>query len=474
MNTSVPATSPPRRGTSFRVRTAIYLFIVVMSVGVVIGVTLRFGTRVALEREVDLLLAEDSEELSQVLQSRNFDVDATLASQWNRRAAVHELHHWFIRVVAKDSSPLWETIGVPSDRPPIDDFPERVPHDWKEYRILQRPLPTKEEGAAVYLQIGTSLETLENDLLLLDRLLAGTLLLLCVIGPWSAWVLSGRLLEPLANLTRAAEKLEFSLMGDLLPLRGTGDELDRLTETINHLLAKVRQELQRREDWLANSAHQLRSPLAAISTNVEVVANRTTAPESKSMLQSVMEECTSLRTLVNKLLLLSEADADRLKPKHQIVDLKGIVLQALEIYEGLAIHHGVQLIIGRIDDAHVWGNAHYLRHTVQNLIDNAIKYTPSPGNVEVQLVSDSSVSQCEFIVKDTGMGISEKDLAKVTERFFRADSGRDPSATPRGSGLGLSICQSIIQGHGGQLRIESKLGEGTTAIVTLPLASASH
>ncbi len=72
------------------------------------------------------------------------------------------------------------------------------------------------------------------------------------------------------------------------------------------------------------------------------------------------------------------------------------------------------------------------------------------------------------------MGISEKDLAKVTERFFRADSGRDPSATPRGSGLGLSICQSIIQGHGGQLRIESKLGEGTTVVVTLPLASAPH
>ncbi len=273
----------------------------------------------------------------------------------------------------------------------------------------------------------------------------------------------------LGNLTSAAERLEIASSTDLLPLRQTHDELDRLAETINHLLLRVRRELKRREDWLANSAHQLRSPLAAISSNVEVVANRMSEGTSRAMLDSVLEECVALRSLVNKLLLLSEADADRLKPKSQSVNMSHIVRQSCEIYEGLALQNQIALELGRVDECTLDGNAHYLRHVVQNLVDNAIKYTHPNGKVVVELMSLPDENKCRFRVADTGGGISPEDLAKVTERFYRTDSGRNPEHTPRGSGLGLSICQSIVQGHSGTMEIVSQIGIGTTVTVDLPL-----
>ena len=460
-------TSGKTLASSYRFRTSIFLFCVVIIVGLVIGGTLRFGVRFALQHEIDLLLQEDAAELAQVLYSTSAQVSPELGLEWNRRASEHELHHWWLRVLDDQGTPIWESLSAPEPRPPI--FQDSLePLTWNDYQIIQRGLTI---GSKYHLQIGTGLDTLEKDLWLLDRLLFIALATLAIAGPISAWVLAGRLLDPLADLTKAAEQLESATTGQLLPVRGSRDELDRLAETINNLLIRVGKEIQQREDWLANSAHQLRSPLAAISSNVEVVSNRLEDGPSKEMLDSVLHECGSLRTLVNKLLLLSEADADRVKQRHKPIDLEPIVRQSIEIFEGLAIAQEVALTTGKIEHCVVDGNQHYLRHVVQNVLDNAIKYSLKGGSVNLTL--ESSNGRCILKVVDQGIGISEDDLKKVTERFFRADSGRNPNSTPRGSGLGLSICQAIVEGHAGTLRIDSKLGSGTTVVIDFPLYTNS-
>ncbi len=461
------------RLTSYRMRTAIYLLAVVFSVGMVIGFTLRFGVQFALLREIDILLREDADELAEVLTARKFSVDENLAKQWNRRAAVHQLHHWFIRIADSDRRTVWESVSVPLDELPLNVLQDANPFAWDEYRIVQRTIPDQESDRVFYLQVGTGLETIHNDLWLLDRLLAISVVVLSILGPLSAWYLSGKLLKPLGQLTDAAERVESTVTGTLLPVRGANDELDRLAETINHLLMRVRDELQRREDWLANSAHQLRSPLAAISGSVEVVANRMDEGASQSMLRSVLEECGALRTLVNKLLLLSEADSDRLKQNHKPIDLVPMVKQACEIFEGLAVVQDVELVLESVDHFWIKGNSHYMRHVVQNLIDNAIKFTAAGGRVKVAMEVDSHSKCGRLVVEDTGIGIAEKDLPKVTERFYRADSGRNPALTPRGSGLGLSICQSIVRGHDGKIEIASRVGKGTRVTVEFPLVIES-
>ncbi len=196
-----------------------------------------------------------------------------------------------------------------------------------------------------------------------------------------------------------------------MPVRGANDELDRLAETINHLLLRVEMNCNAGR-LVGNSAHQLRSPLAAISGSVEVVANRMDEGASKGMLRSVLDECSSLRTLVNKLLLLSEADSDRLKQNHRTIDLVPIVRQACEIFEGMAVVQNVELVFTLVDEFPMKGNPHYLRHVVQNLIDNAIKFTPQGGRVVVTLEKSKLEAIGSLVVEDTGIGISERICQK--------------------------------------------------------------
>jgi signal transduction histidine kinase len=254
-----------------------------------------------------------------------------------------------------------------------------------------------------------------------------------------------------------------------LPLRNTGDELDRLASTFNSLLDRVGHEIRRREDWLANSAHELRSPLAAISSNVEVVLSHTHDSPDRAMLERVLEQCDELRTLVNKLLLLSEADAARSRnQKVPPLRLDQLILKACEIYEPLAQSRGIELSYDQLKGCWVEANPFHARHLVQNLIDNALKFTPEGGHVQVSLRMKPGSQGVVFEVQDDGIGISAADLERVTERFFRADSRRSSSPGSRGSGLGLSICKSVIDGIGGTIEIQSTLGLGTRVRVDIP------
>lgn len=459
---------------TYRFQTAIYLLIVVVAVGTITGLTLRFGVRTALQNEIDSMLLEDAEELALVLQGSDRKVTPTLAREWNRRAAVHELHRWFLRVLRQDGTLEWESLTVPHPAPPSYAIGTNHLLTWNNFRMIQRDITdSAKDQTTTSIQVGSSLETFDQDMILLDRLLIVTLLALVFVGPMSAWWLSGKLLQPLAILTDVTEKMqnESTL---LLPIRGSGDELDRLAITINQLMNHVRQQIQQSENMLANSAHQLRSPLAAISANVEVVLNRLEEGTSRQMLESVIDECGHLRSLVNQLLLLSEAEADQWRKNRTTVDLCKLVTQACEIFDALAAERNISLEQMPCSTSLVNGNPQYLRHVIRNLIDNAIKYSPDRTLVHINLHCDETRSVCIFSVQDHGIGISEQDLPHVTDRFYRVESGRNPNITTRGSGLGLAICNAIVVGHEGKMMIESKLGKGTLVRVELPLLDSKQ
>jgi signal transduction histidine kinase len=131
----------------------------------------------------------------------------------------------------------------------------------------------------------------------------------------------------------------------------------------------------------------------------------------------------------------------------------------------------VELIVGRLAPAEISGNRQHLRQVANNLIDNAIKYTPSGGRIEVNLFRNGD-EQAQFVVRDTGIGISADDLPHVFERFFRADRSRSRMKDTLGTGLGLSICHAVVAAHHGRISCESEVGRGTTMTVVLPLISS--
>jgi signal transduction histidine kinase len=227
--------------------------------------------------------------------------------------------------------------------------------------------------------------------------------------------------------------------------------------------------LTRQRDFVANAAHELRSPLTAVRTAVEVALQRDrSAGEYQDLLADVAEEATALSGLVNQLLLLAEGDAERLKPGGNVVPLTDLATRAVDMFQGVADQRGVTLAVTGADPVAVRGDAAHVRQVIHNLLDNAIKFTPAGGRVEVE-VRATAVSAV-VSVRDTGIGIALADLPHVCDRFFQADRARARDDEARGTGLGLSICQTIVTAYGGRLAMESEPGRGTTVTVELPRA----
>jgi signal transduction histidine kinase len=174
--------------------------------------------------------------------------------------------------------------------------------------------------------------------------------------------------------------------------------------------------------------------------------------------------------------LLAEGDADRLQPGAGSVPLADVAARAVDMFQGVADQQGVNLAVVRSQPVSVRGDAAHVRQVLHNLLDNAIKFTPAGGRVEVEVSGTAfpatngsravGTTTARMSVRDTGIGIAAADLPHVCDRFFRADRSRCREA--RGTGLGLSICQTIVTAYGGRLGVESTLGKGTTVTVDLP------
>jgi len=185
-----------------------------------------------------------------------------------------------------------------------------------------------------------------------------------------------------------------------------------------------------------------------------------------------MEEITRLVALVNRLLLLAEGDAGRLGRTDQTTRFDKILRESVEMFEAVAESRGVQVRIRETAPVVVPGEETHLRQVVRNLIDNAIKYNRNPGEVDVSLSMDPPRTKAILTIQDRGIGIAPDVLPRIFERFYRADKARTRESEQAGHGLGLSICQAIIQALHGEIRVESEFGRGSTFSVILPLAPA--
>jgi signal transduction histidine kinase len=254
-----------------------------------------------------------------------------------------------------------------------------------------------------------------------------------------------------------------------LKVRGTGDELDQLSETFNRLLDRIGNYLQERRDFLANSAHELRTPLAAIRSSIEVaLTGGRTTEEYKELLTEIIEESASLELLVNQLLLLAETETERLKVDKQQVPFNELVEKAMDMFGGVAEFREIRLVCPALPVVLTHGNQQHLRQVIYNLLDNALKFTPAGGRVNVELRFNDCDNTIVFAVRDTGPGIPADELPHVFDRFFQGHRPRIGTAEKRGTGLGLSICHAIVLAHGGTIEVDSKVGHGTCFTVRLP------
>jgi signal transduction histidine kinase len=183
----------------------------------------------------------------------------------------------------------------------------------------------------------------------------------------------------------------------------------------------------------------------------------------------VLEECDRLRKLVNQLLTLAEVDREKIGPASEILDLEHVVRKSCDMFQAVAETQSVSLVCN-LQPTAIRGDAARMRQVINNLLDNALKYTPTGGTVNVDLFVRPEPREVVLTVADTGPGIDDLDLPFIFDRFYRGDKSRHRVKTTTGTGLGLSIVYSTVTGHGGQISATSQRGKGTTFTVILPSA----
>lgn len=448
--------------------TAVVLLTVV---GTLIGV--REALRFALRHEIDQLLLEDALQIDLTIEELYPRIDE-IKAEMDRMAVGHAQRGMFVELLEGDDKVVWSSDKTPSEqefRSELRDGTMSIA--GQRYRVVQ--LAVDKGGLPPYMiRVGSSMAGPDEDIGKVTRIMTIVGLLILSIAPLGGFWLSGRATHPLAQIIRTAARLRPRRMEERLPIRGTGDELDQLSLTINHFLDLIADYLDRNREFVANAAHELRSPLAAVQSSVEVALNSDrTIAAYKELLAEIVEECSSLGGLVNQLLLLAESDAGSLQVGSKPVSLDQLAQHSVDMFRGAAEDRGVDLRFGRTDPLSVRGDDRRLQQVVNNLVDNAVKFTPAGGSVTVDLIHDRVAKRAIFRVRDSGVGISPLDLPHVFERFYRADKSRQREQQthehqPGGTGLGLSICQSIVQAHNGTMEIDSMPAQGTKVVVTLP------
>jgi heavy metal sensor kinase len=299
--------------------------------------------------------------------------------------------------------------------------------------------------------------------------------LLLIVASLGGYWMSSRALTPVDEIARAAQLISAQNLSDRLPSSGTGDELDRLSQVLNGMLARLEGAFQKITRFTADASHELRTPVAVIRTTAEVTQARPrTVEEHGEAWKRVLAQTERTAQLIDDLLTLARADAASDGLTFEPVDLRRTVEEACAEMRVMADLKGLRLqnnIAPEREHAErcLVGDSDAIRRVVLILIDNGIKATPAGGEIEVSLTLENAPAPGVSVisVKDTGIGMSREDLPHIFDRFYRV--AKDRSRYTGGAGLGLSIAQWIVSRHSGEIQVESEVGQGSTFRIRLPL-----
>jgi len=322
-----------------------------------------------------------------------------------------------------------------------------------------------------YLIIGTPSDLNSQLHRLTTSLVLGNLGMLVIAFLGGLW-LADRAMRPVATITHAARNISESDLSRRLNMRGR-DELAELAGTFDDMLARLQAAFDRQRRFVADASHELRTPLTIVNLEVgRALSSRRSTAEYQRTLQVVNAEGERMTRLVNDLMTLARMDAGQAILQFENLDLSDVALEAVERMSALAEHQHIKLETGELPELQVRGDRQGLIQMISNLIENGIKYSGVGQGVRIE--TSGSKNTASLRISDTGPGIPPEHLPRLFDRFYRVDAARshnsdEDSDSPTGSGLGLSIVSWIAQAHNGNIKVESKVNEGTTFEVILPL-----
>jgi heavy metal sensor kinase len=292
--------------------------------------------------------------------------------------------------------------------------------------------------------------------------------IILVLGSLGGWVLARRSLSPIGYIASKARSITSENLSERLKVRGTDDEMDDLIRTINEMIVRLEESFKRMAEFTADASHELKTPICALRGEAEVLLSKMrTAGEYQEGLAHFMEQFDHLNHMINDLILLSKFDTSQVELKIAPLRLDFLIKDLCNLFQILAEQKNIGLEMGTTEEVTMMGDKVRLQQLFTNLIDNAIKYT-SKGSVHVTVKKNENAAIVK--ISDTGIGISKEEQKDIFKRFYRVDKSR--SKETGGVGLGLSIVEWIAHAHKGRIEVYSKLNEGATFTVYLPILKA--
>ena len=460
---------------SIGVRLTLWYLAIFALAQIVFGAGMWFILRQSLYDLVDDGLEEQVDDLKNFLEDQRKDASLAKLQEEVHEAYAREHSGDYLVLYAESGELIYRSASLlthPESLVPPDHIKRPISKSRKieghPFRFLFQKLNVN--GHIFTVEMGTPADDAVETLHWFRFYLFMFAPLLLLVAAGGGYWLSRRALSPVDALVQSARAVSGSNLTSRVQKLETGDELQRLADTLNEMLDRIESTFLRITRFTADASHELRTPVSLIRTEAELALRRFRGEaEYKESLRHILLEAERTTALIEQLLSLARADSGRETLHLQPVDLRQTLYRVVDSWQQMATIRNLQFSADLdAPDFSVLGDETLLRRLADILLDNAFKYTPSPGSVHLSL--ESTTDNVVITVQDSGAGIGEEDQGKIFERFYRVDKSR--SRAQGGAGLGLAIAEWIVTQHRGSIGVESRPGRGATFRVELPKIAA--
>jgi len=451
------------------------------AVFVLLGAIMYVDLRFFLENNLRETQARRAHQVADVLAQVGKAGEGSVVHEIQDRFAP-EVNNRFIRVTRADGTVLYAS-GMPKDQsfdpthlPPLEpsaqqEFSRKLRLPDGELLIDAALNYTTADHHSFLVEVGVPLTPVATMLGHLFVQLSFGLPVALLVAILGGYLLVRRALRPVEEIAQKAQQITQHNLSERLPVSRSGDELERLSISLNHMIGRLEDAIQNSKRFVADASHELRTPLTVLRGELENLTQNGGLNEAeRDTLGSMLEEVERLTHIVEGLVALSRLDAGDAKTEWVQFDLAELATTTADQMNLLAEDKGIAVECSSKQPVVVEGDRARLKQVVVNLLDNAIKYTSRGGSIQLSVTRQNGHAILD--VTDSGIGIPAEAVPHVFDRFFRVDKAR--SRDEGGAGLGLSIVKSICTAHGAEVQVESAPGKGSHFRIKLPLASGKN
>ena len=437
-----------------------YLIVLFVSLSV-LGISLYFGLKKIVYNSIDSSLQSKAEALATLIKEDEEEMDFKFSDEimWEYSSPKSKSYFQIRRF---NGTTIEKSASLKNSELPFK--PEK---DITFYTIYLNGLPVRLINFPLHNIIIQCAEDMQKEINLLKSYkihLSLSIFALMVISALGGFLIAKKALNPVKEISATIDRISETNLSERVNIKDIPDELKQLATSFNRTFDRLEKAFNRQKQFIANASHELKTPLSVILTQGEVVLRRQrSAEEYEKAIKTIIATAKMMSQIVQKLLVLARLNTDKIELKFENIDLAEITRESVKLLKPLAEQKSIKINVSGDEKPTVFGDKALLLELFTNLIDNAVKYNVSQGEINILFKEEKDFVVTE--IRDTGIGIPEKDLDKVFERFYRVDNVCAKEVG--GLGLGLSICKEIVNLHGGKIEIKSRIGEGTTVSVYL-------